>query len=125
MTVEEYVRLLRGRLKPKDPRKLERARTGSIVFVLREGDAKTGVTVRIGDRKVEVLDGACPIEGRSTAYVFAALVDWIAFYETGDADRLRALKVFGDVGLLRTMTELSTQQASFVSIRAQPATDRG
>ncbi|MEZ4272950.1 MAG: hypothetical protein R3C68_16410, partial [Myxococcota bacterium] len=50
-------------------------------------------------------------------YVFARLTDWLAFYEEGEADKLRALKFFGNTRLLHTMTDLWAQQNSVVSLR--------
>ena len=114
----DYRASLSALLAKKDPSRVKKKRLGSIVFVL-EDEAKMPhrITIRVGE-KVEVVDGRHELPGLPTAFVFSSLADWIAFFDKAEAARIHSIDFYGEVALLETLAELSTQRLSPLALRA-------
>ena len=118
MTPQDYLQVLRSRLRGKAPKRLKNRTLGDLVLVLKdEQEQSHGITVRMEKNGVKVLEGASSSQENPITYVFARMTDWLAFYERGEREKLGSLKLFGDTGLLHTMTELWAQRNSVLSLR--------
>jgi hypothetical protein len=115
MNFTEYVDALRARFAGKDPRRVGGGfgKTGGrVVLVLKESGEVRRATISIGGPRVTVDVGAPKIDDAPTAFVFAAVDDWIAFFERADADRVSSIDFFGDAAVLGLLPELAAQAQS-------------
>lgn len=119
MNFTEYIDALRARFAGKDPRRVAGAfgKTGGrIVLVLKERGEVRRATIAIGGphaaKGVTVDVGAPKIDDAPTAFVFAAIDDWIAFFERADADRVSSIDFFGDATVLGLLPALAAQTQS-------------
>lgn len=118
--VEGYRAELAKLLEAKDPRssggKLAR---GSVLFVFpgEHGEAPERITVQIDDSTVRVLPGAQSLEGRPVALIRAPLAAWLAFSAAPSAEARAAISLYGEFGLLESLSAMVSVRRSAVSAR--------
>jgi hypothetical protein len=102
MTVDEYLAQLEDRL-GRLPGGLLPAAPSAVVFVFREPSGPRRVTVELSPKGAAVRAGAQVDAGHPTAYVFATVSDWVAYFEHADRARLARIDLYGEVALLKAL----------------------
>jgi ubiquinone biosynthesis protein UbiJ len=75
------------------------------------------LSIRLGDRRVEVLEGGQSLPDEAVLLVRSTLSEWLRFCAEPNLEHLGQLELFGDLDLLQTVAKLIQAKRSAISAR--------
>lgn len=118
MTSAQYLKMLKEFLEAKDPRTLSAGlKRGSLLFVFRDGPSIERLTIRIDKKLVEVVEGAHSLSDEAVLLIRGTLAGWLRYTGEPTQENLQQIELYGDLGLLTTLSSLIQTKRSAISAR--------